>query len=595
MQGELQPSTCEFAEAPVPLAATPVSFGSSSGFFMPARNGARNQAVLFLSPWGFEELSIRKFWRSLADDFAAAGISSLRFDLPGTGNALDLPEAATLSHWQDAVVGAAETLRKLSGAENILLIGQGFGAALGATVWHRLGPLSGTALLAPVLSGRLHLREMAVWARITDGMPDPEKELKAGRGFWISGFRLADGICQDLRGLDISATPPPPCKNALVVARPERPAEKSFADHLASQGVTVTVMPYEGYDRLVGNLNFSEQPRALMAGIIDWALQLPAEGTRSSEGIPKEEPRLEGDGFVETPVRFGPNGRLVGTLCQPLHGNRTGATVIMLSTAYQPGSGWGRIAVDAARTLARQGVPSLRYDAANTSDSPPMPGAPEQILYSPAQGLDVEAALDVVRGRNLLPAIIGGRCSGGYLAFRSLLDMPDLKGAICANPYVFYWDGSQSVEDLLRFVPKPLGNYGSMLFRGSTWKRILCGEVNLKFGLINIGRLLTKRLLHASETVLTVFPFLSHEYREVRHAFATLKDRGAILSLLYADDDPGMAHLTQHFGDNGRKLEAFDNVSIQFLANTDHNLSTPEAREIFVSELLAMAKRFPPV
>ncbi len=576
------------------LAASPVVFGACSGFFRAAKGSSSRQAVLFVSPWGFEELSVRKFWRVLADDLAQAGTASLRFDLPGTGNALDVPPDTRLSVWQDAIVEAANELRRLSGARKIAVVAQGLGAPLVASVAERIGPLSGMALLAPVLSGRLYLRELSMWARITDGKPDPERELKEGRGFWISGFRLPDGICGDLRKVDLAACLPLPAEKLFVAARPERGTEQEFAKQASDKGMAVTAAPYEGYDKLVSNLNFSEQPEALSAALRDWIGGLAKESPSQPLTKPDLQPRLSGDGYVELPLLIGPNGRLAATLCLPLDGKRRGATAIILSTAYHPSAGWGRIGVETARRLAREGIASIRFDSANTSDSPPLEGAPEQILYSPAQALDVTAALDVLEKRRLMPAIIAGRCSGGYLAFRSLLDDKRLSGAVSANPFVFYWDGTQSVEDLLRFVPKPLGNYGTMLFRGSTWKRMLSGEIALKHAVINVSRGLAKKALHASETVLRLFPFLSREYREVHGAFDALEARKVPLSLLYADDDPGLAHLNHHFGEGGRNISRYRNVSLRFLAGTDHNLSTADAREVFVQEVLEMARQFKP-
>lgn len=577
------------------IGACPVAFGKSAGFFMPAAEGsARDHAVLFLSPWGFEEMSVRKLWRNLAERFSLQGLSSLRFDLPSTGNALNLDANATLADWQDAVLLAADTLRALSGVERILIVAQGLGAAIAGTVWDRMGPLSGMAALAPVLSGRLYLRELALWARMTDGKPDPEKELREGRGFWISSFQLPDGICADLRGVDLMSAGPPPTAHAFIAARADRSQERAFGNALSEKGVSVLNTTYDGYDELVSNLNFSVQPLVLIDRLIDWATAIPSSEL-SAEPVPQPPtPRLEGPDFIEMPVRFGAGGRLAGTLCEPKTGARQGATVLILSTAYHPSAGWGRIGVGAARRLAAKGIASLRFDSANTGDSPPLPGAPEQILYSPAQGLDVAAALDLLERRNLMPAIIAGRCSGGYLAFRSLLTDSRLKGAVSANPYTFYWDGSQSVEDLLRFVPKPLGNYGVMLFQGKTWKRIARGEIDLRRGVLNISQGLLKKALHASETILQTFPFLSHEYREVQNAFQNLQQRKAAVSLLYADDDPGVAHLVHYFGEGGARLSRFDNVEIRFLSETDHNLSTPEAREVFAEAMEKMALTFPP-
>ena len=45
--------------------------------------------MLFLSPWGIEEMCNRKLYRILSERFAALGVASLRFDYPGAANAFD--------------------------------------------------------------------------------------------------------------------------------------------------------------------------------------------------------------------------------------------------------------------------------------------------------------------------------------------------------------------------------------------------------------------------------------------------------------------------------------------------------------------------
>lgn len=76
-----------------------------------------------------------------------------------------------------------------------------------------------------------------------------------------------------------------------------------------------------------------------------------------------------------------------------------------------------------ARELARNGVASLRFDAANIADSPPVEGVPEQVLYDVRQNDDVVAALDFLSAQIAGPIVAAGRCSGAYLAFNGALPM----------------------------------------------------------------------------------------------------------------------------------------------------------------------------
>ena len=60
-------------------AAQPTVFGSHVGLFSAPDEGLprRDLAVLFLSPWGMEEMCTRKLYRILSEHFAALGVASL--------------------------------------------------------------------------------------------------------------------------------------------------------------------------------------------------------------------------------------------------------------------------------------------------------------------------------------------------------------------------------------------------------------------------------------------------------------------------------------------------------------------------------------
>ncbi len=100
-----------------------------------------------------------------------------------------------------------------------------------------------------------------------------------------------------------------------------------------------------------------------------------------------------GEGFTETPVRFGTNNRLVGILCTPRVAVAGKVAALLLSSGYDPMSGWARSSVRLARSLAAQGISSLRFDGANVADSPPMMGTSQQVLYDISQIIDVETLL----------------------------------------------------------------------------------------------------------------------------------------------------------------------------------------------------------
>ncbi len=570
-------------------AAHPVTFSGTVGLFMPARHAlsATRLAALFVSPWGFEELCLRKTWRILAEQLSDAGIASLRFDHANTGDALD-HETPTLELWRETIIDAAAELQRLSGADGVILIGHGLGAALAADVAGRIGTVQGYAALAPVVSGRSHLRELALWSKMTENRTD----LEPGGDPVSGGLTLDKGVSDGIRTINLARTMALPARYNLVAARPDRPGDTDLANQLTALGGDVATIPYEGYDRLVGNLIFSKPPLALIETVVNWVKWVEASLPQLQSfavSPPETAMPLTGSGFVETPVRFGDHDRLYGILCEPADGIAKGATVLMPTTAYERLSGWGRIATRTARDLARAGIASFRFDAANAGDSPPLPGAPEQIIYSEAQALDVEAAIDFLERERPGPLVIAGRCSGGYLAFHAAARDKRIRAILATNPYVFYWDGSQTLEQLLQFMPQQLGSYGVKAFRLCTWKRIFNGEINAKYAIINISRVIQRRILAAAAPVLKSIPALSREHRATHGAFHALEERGVPFSLIYSEGDIGLDYFKLHFGPNGEKLKRYANVRHQIIPEADHNLSTDAARDLFCREIAAMA------
>lgn len=569
--------------------AEPVAFSGMAGLFTPAATGGRDLAVLFVSPWGLEDLSVRKFWRVTSERLCERGIASLRFDLPGTGDSLDPADpSGGLAAWERAVLQAADHLARRSGASRIALVGQGLGAALALKAAARVEGLGGVALLAPVVSGRFHLREIAAMARMVDdslGLGEDQRPA----GVSIAGFTMPDAVAADLRRLDLMALGEAPVAPVLVVGRKARPADGELAAYLKALGTRVGTLDFDGYEALTANPSVSKIPEGVAEGIADWAAGLAGPSLRP---LPAPLPggALEGGAFRETPVRFGRESPLYGMLCEPM-GERRGATVLFLGVAYDRHAGWGRSVAAMARALAERGIASLRFDAANVADSPPAPGRVAQVLYDAAQEKDVAAALDFLAARGLGPVVLDGRCSGAYLAFRSAVADRRVAGAVVVNPYTFQWKAECDVDAALQTVPRALGDYGQRALQWATLRRLARGEIDVRSAAVNLFRVLGARFL--APLMLRLRPFTA-EGRAVHSAFAALRERGTKLTLVYSEHDVGWAHFSAHFGPRGERLYAYGNVQLSVIADADHNLTPEHARRIHRDEVAALALQFSP-
>ncbi|MEZ2129964.1 MULTISPECIES: alpha/beta hydrolase [unclassified Sinorhizobium] len=583
--------------AAIRSAAIPLTFAGTVGLFMPAdaQTQASTTGVLIVGSWGFEEMCTRKFWRIIADDLALAGIASLRFDYPGTGDALDdMDFSGGLTLWQNRIVTAAERLRTLSGCTRLIVLAEGLGVPLGLEACKRLHDVAGLGLLAPVISGRAYLRELSIWSRMIDDNLGLREEQRDMTGISIAGLKMPEAVAAAVKKINIADYREAPPVKCLLLSSPARSGDSEFAAALESCGAHVERYPFDGFEQMISNVTYAKPPMDTIARIVDWVKAnsgLP-EKISAPAAIPSAEP-LIGNGFRETPVRFGENDRLFGVLCEPL-AQRKGATLVMMTTAYERHASWGRLMTHLARDMASSGIASLRFDNANVADSPPLPDAPEQVLYSEWQNLDVKDALDFLKRQGHEGMIAVGRCSGGFLAFRSAVLNKEFKAAVLVNPFAFYFDGRQSVESLLKFVPQSLVSYGPKAMRLETWRRIAKGDIKLKNAVINIGKALSKKAIAKVSPILKYFPFMPEEFREVQRSFAQLKARKVPLSLIYSESDVGLQHFSHHFGADGAGLKHYPNATLTMIADADHNLTPPEARQVFHEAVRTMALRFPP-
>jgi pimeloyl-ACP methyl ester carboxylesterase len=574
-------------------AAQPVSFAATFGLFQPAdganANAVRNAAVLFLPPWGFEEMCTHKLFRVMAEELAADGIASLRFDYPGTGDSLDEATAAiTLAVWQETIAEALALLREKTDGLPIMLIGHGLGASLALEMAHGLEGLCGLVAMAPVASGRAYLRELQFWAQVIDdglGLPEPFRL----RGVTaIAGLVMPEGVSADLKKKDFAAIVPHRAIPHLFVNRPERPSDTLLSEQLAAKGARVDVSDYTGFEAMIANPSMARLPLETMEHLISWVVRRAAAlgypERSGQEPAASETARLEARDFCETALRFGREQRLYGILCEPV-GARRGATVVLASTAYDRHAGWGRSGVTMARRLARAGIASFRFDPANVGDSPPVPGFPEQVLYAETQYDDVEAALNLLEARDLLPAVGAGRCSGAYLTFSSMLKDHRLAGACLVNPFTFYWDPKRDVEGALRQVPRSLSTYKHLMFQGGTFFRLLRGDVDIKNAVRNLMSVSWCRFIHSAGlgNIMSARARLTHA--QVISAFKRLSKRKVKLVLLYSEDDIGLEHVYQHFGADGHRLKRYDFVEMKIVPETDHNFSPEAAQQRYFQEI----------
>ena len=563
----------ETATAPSPF-GTPVTFGRSMGML---HAGRAPVAVLMLGAIGYEELCLRATWRSLAQAISDSGLACLRFDYPGQGDAHEAADVQGLDDWFDTIREAAQLLRRASGCERLILLGQGLGGTLALKLAEELAPVVASVLMAPVGNGKRYLRELSAWTRIVSDRigigTDPDDDTRCA----VAGLRIAPGRLPAIATLGTGALSQAPSEQVLLLSRPGHGGDAALAEALASLGAAVTQRDYDGYETLTTDPTAARPPKATIARIVEWIAERAAAAGPAPTGIRAPVQTgpakgLLGDGFVERPIRFGPDGRLFGVLCEPL-GQSAREPIVFVNAGRDYHIGWARVSVSQARAFAQHGVASLRFDASSVGDSGIAADGPEEILYSQAQIDDVRLAIDAMQARGFDAPVLIGRCSGAYAAFHAAVVDERIRRLVIVNNERFVWDPDESVEDAIRYAHRSAGDLGATLARKDGLRRLLTGK--LRVG--PAGRYLIyryrKRLSVKLAPVLGRLTKHGRLHHQCHRHFATLAARNVELSLLYADGDVGLAELETYFGEAGKGLSAYPNASLTMLADADHNFT----------------------
>ena len=572
--------TFEAGAAPTHYGA-PVTLGGFGGFFHP---GGSPLAVLMLSPIGFEEMCVRSTWRSLASLIAAEGLACLRFDYPGTGDALDPVAPDGIEDWKDAIRHAADWLKQTAGVSEIALVGQGLGATLALELASGVAGVRAVVAMAAVDNGRHYLRELAAWSRIvTDSIGigrDPLDE----NGLAVAGLTLPPGRAEAIKAIRLEALAQSPAADVLVVGRMMSDRDSVLADRLGALGSRVTRQDFEGYETLMTDPTQARPPMPTLARIAGWLAGLVPAGTRGvAMAAPCPTPII-GDGFEEIAGRFGPDGRLFGVLCRP-NGVVDAPTLVFTNAGHDYHIGWARVTVALSRALALAGYASFRFDLDGIGDSPAHPGAPAEVLYSGAHVADAAAAVDHVAALTRGRIIMVGRCSGGYAALQAAVQRPRVTDLVIVNTQRFVWDRTEDVATAVRYGHRSVANFGATLMKRDTLRRLVRGQLNVgqagRYILRSIGTKASRRLA----------PFLgglSHQarlHRDVHRQFRALEQRGTRVSMLFSSDDAGLNEFHAYFGKHGQRLKSYRLVTMQLIPDADHNFTHRGARDRLLAAL----------
>ncbi|MGQ7937715.1 serine aminopeptidase domain-containing protein [Paraburkholderia sp. D1E] len=586
----------------------PVVFDGRFGWLHPAEGPS---GVVLCYPFGYDALCTYRGMRRLAERLAARGMPVLRFDYPGTGDAVgEASEPGRWRAWIDSIKHAVALLRETTGVERVTLCGLRLGGTLAALAAQELGGVDGLVLLAPVLSGKNYQRELRAHYRKWLLMPaamDCEAEPDTDAFVEAYGFRLYGDALESLRAVDLRRDAVCPARRVLMLDSLDPARVDALAAHYREQGMQVERQSFDEYARFMMEALDSEIPQAAFRSIENWLAgaadnpatleRMAADSDAGSHADQKAElmadrvsdptsGHLVEPGVIETPVWLD-GGRMFGIYCTPESRTAAAPAVLMLNTGAVSRIGNARLGVRFARRLARQGIASLRVDLGGLGDSEPSQDAVSlDALYAQAGADDAACAARWLTAQGHCGAVLLGICAGAFVGLHAASREPAVIGAVLVNLQKFTW---QNICDEHGKPSVPVAAFGSTrsylrsMCQPRKWIRVVRGQT----GGLPVARELAARFAArfgaALADRLERICGVQLGPREEQRLFTALHARGVHTRLLYGVLDEGVEELERYFGVRGGRLRRFGRIGVAFCERTDHAILSARAQENVMS------------
>lgn len=558
-----------------PDTLTPVAFNGCFGWLHGPPDGRQREVAVLICPGVMREASLAyTSVRLLAQDLAAAGYPTLRFDYPAAGNSLDDDLNQTGLHWtawQRSVHGAIDWLCGVSGARRVVLLGFATGGALATLVAAAHRDVAGLVLFEPVIVGRSHVRQLILEGDLQRGGSTPREQ-----GLEIRENRFGPLTVAQIGETDLRKVVLPAGMKVAIFARPESKPVDDCVRAWSGRGVAVMRGGFDGLQALVHQELLDEVPLADFAPAITWLKDAvpPAPPSPAAIGLPVAV--LQPPGCIDTPLRFGPENRLFGMLCRPERGTPTDI-VLMPTGGREPSYGAARQNVVLARRLAEAGVASFRFDFAGIGDSAGAPGKERVLSHGfTDRTADVTAAIDMLAAMGFSRFAMHGLCLGAYHALHAGVVEPRVSSLMLINLPLFTVPAGNPLGQLEQ-RGRSAGYYLAKLVRPGSWGNLLGGRSNLR-------ALQRAALFHLrSQTVgpvdrlarrLGLKPDRSFAHR----AMAALSQRGVRTLYLFSDGPADIEPFAAEFGADGAGLAAYPGAEIRIVPGMDHSLTIAAGR-----------------
>jgi dienelactone hydrolase len=546
----------------------------------PAPGSSLGLGVVINTSIGNDGVIAHRSLRVLGQQLASAGLPTLRFDPPATGDSTgqdDDPDR--IAGWRESIGQAAAELKRRTGVSRVAVIGVRLGAMMAVSAVDAGLEVAALVLWDPPPSGKRWLRDERVYHRLARQMVLSESAPEGlDGGEELAGFLFdaeAIGSIDELDLLSTAGAAWPTAVPVLLDTESKR-ANRQIVDGLTRRGAVVDEQRLPGLAVMLDEPNVSVPPREAIATITEWLTAVAGESaaapTAVADGVGESLP-LPGS-IQERPFLVdGESGRLFGLSCEPEAAAADGEWAVIFNAGFVRHIGPNRMHVRWARAWARTGLPSIRVECRGVGESDGE-DAPEKTLaelYSDGAVADGVAIVEALKERTGAgDLVLAGLCSGAYMAFHVALRVPGIRTVVLINPQILSYDEEEAALNRAVTVRRRLTS-------PEAWRALFTGGDVVQRSLSKVGPLL--RALRSAVVLLARRGRSSKVDADwLISSLAKLQAAGVAVHLVMSAGDPGFVYLERHLG---AELERAPKGALQLhvLANADHTFRPVESQD----------------